>query len=201
MNENTKDDTLESRIQAVVDNVDHTNKLMRVAVANSEYARLKPEEREFPHVENSIMMKAGPDTSYAQTPWEVEGSVIFDSEGAGICAMHHISGDRKKRIATASRIVACVNACVGLSTEALEIGGDALRFARTDRTEAIQAIEQYQQLNADYTKLQKQYQDVINFLSDMDEYLNQTQQTSIGCGSIYHHMMKDAVERSGATPC
>lgn len=70
------------------------------------------------------------ETKWGREPWVSEGSLLLDADGEVLGALQiHDYGDTwEARAEVLCRIVACVNACAGIPTEALEAGrlGEAL---------------------------------------------------------------------------
>lgn len=65
------------------------------------------------------------DEDYTKEPWEVYGHMIFNSEGRVLGKLDSLivkegEGIDPIRHANARRVVACINACVGIPTEKLE---------------------------------------------------------------------------------
>lgn len=66
-------------------------------------------------------------TKHSNGPWHVggDGTIIYGKDGWGVASatVFHVRQEPVTSQANARRIVACVNACEGLSTERLEDAG------------------------------------------------------------------------------
>ena len=83
----------------------------------------------------------GAKTEHTPEPWISEGSFIGIPNGKGTFYMSTLSGiNQERREADARRIVACVNACAGLSTEFLE-QIDSIQAALTGQLVVTEVLE------------------------------------------------------------
>lgn len=80
-------------------------------------------------------------TEHTPEPWISEGSFIGIPNGKGTFYMSPLSGiNQERREADARRIVACVNACAGLSTGFLE-QIDSIQSALTGQLVVTEVLE------------------------------------------------------------
>ena len=84
--------------------------------------------------------------THTKEPWHTgEGNetIVYDKDGWGICSATVFHGRHEPDTAkeNARRIAACVNACAGISIEALESQGDKAIHAIGQRDQLISAIK------------------------------------------------------------
>lgn len=113
--------------------------------------------------------------SYSKGPWTTLCGIALTADGEHVANVKGLSRTESENEANANRIVACVNACDGYTTEQLEAlaGGNVKR-------EVVRFADKLSDAENRYLKAEAQRDTLLAALKDLVKYEGTTQETGIG---------------------
>lgn len=113
--------------------------------------------------------------SYSKGPWTTLYGIALTADGIHVADVKGLSRTDDENEANARRIVVCVNACDGYTTEQLEAlaGGNVKR-------EVVDFADKLSDAENRYLKAEAQRDTLLAALKDLVKYEGTTQETGIG---------------------